>query len=371
MSRVLFVDDEPRILETFRRNLRKQYDVHTAVGPEEGLRVVKEDDSFAVIVSDLKMPGMDGITFLSTVHSMSPDSVRIMLTGYADVDNAIAAVNEGHVFRFLTKPCTLESLSKALDAGLEQHRLVTSERELLRGTLRGSIKVLSEVLSLVNPEAFGRSERIRRRVNELGRHMGFEPLWMLDLAAMLSQIGCVGIAEEIVRKHNSGKDLTGEERKAFNRHPQIAAGLLSHIPRLEEVGEIIAHQNEKYDEKLSCPLGSRLLKIAIDYDRLEQDGYDCKGAVAALRTYSRQYDPKVLEAFVGMICKQQGPVPRAVELMDIREGMVLAEDVYSKDNVLLLVRGQEVTSATIERLRGFAVRAGVQEPLYVHSGVQN
>jgi len=159
-DKILFVDDEQHILDTFRATLRKHYDVHTALGPEEALRMVAEEGPFSVVVSDFKMPRMTGVKLLGRVGEISPNTVRVMLTGYADVESAVAAINEGHVFRFLTKPCSTEILIRTLDAALEQYRLVTSEKELLRGTLRGSIRILTEILSLVNPEAFGRAERI-------------------------------------------------------------------------------------------------------------------------------------------------------------------------------------------------------------------
>jgi DNA-binding NtrC family response regulator len=156
---VLFVDDEPRILDTYRASLRKQFKVDTANGPEEGLEKIKTSGPYAVVVSDLKMPKMDGITFLAKVQELSPDTVRVMLTGHADVESAISAVNNGAVFRFLTKPSPLDVMIRTLEVCMKQYSLVVAERELFRGTLRGCIKVLTDILSLVNPEAFGTSAR--------------------------------------------------------------------------------------------------------------------------------------------------------------------------------------------------------------------
>ena len=162
LTRILCVDDEPNILLAMERQLRKQFEIHTEVGPVLGLQAIAEKGPFVVVVSDLRMPVMDGIEFLTRVRAVSPNTVRVMLSGQADMDAAVAAVNQGNIFQFLTKPCPVDTLTRALNSAVEQHRLITAERELLEQTLRGSIAVLSEILSLVNPLAFGRAQRIRR-----------------------------------------------------------------------------------------------------------------------------------------------------------------------------------------------------------------
>ena len=120
-EKVLFVDDEPNVLAAYERQLRKQFDVVTMQGGEAGLQAVTMSGPYAVVVSDFRMPNMDGIEFLSRVKGISPDTVRMILTGYADVQTAIEAVNEGNVFRFLTKQCPPDSLAKAVTA---RHRAV-------------------------------------------------------------------------------------------------------------------------------------------------------------------------------------------------------------------------------------------------------
>jgi len=142
-NRVLLVDDDPNILEGYKRSLRKKFDVTTALEGHAALEVISRKDTFATIVSDMAMPSMNGIQFLSRVKEISPDSVRIMLTGNADLNIAISAINEGNIFRFLTKPCPEDLFIKTLEAGIEQYRLITAERELLEKTLNGSINVLS------------------------------------------------------------------------------------------------------------------------------------------------------------------------------------------------------------------------------------
>jgi DNA-binding NtrC family response regulator len=154
---VLCVDDEPKILEGVALHLRRHYRISMATSGTEGLAIVGGSDPPAVVVSDMRMPEMDGATFLGKVKEQAPDIVRLLLTGQADMTSAIAAVNQGQIFRFLTKPCNAQTLLAAIAAAAEQYRLLTAERELLEKTLRGSIKALTEVLSLANPLIFGRA----------------------------------------------------------------------------------------------------------------------------------------------------------------------------------------------------------------------
>jgi len=137
-ARILFVDDDQAVLDSLRRSLCRCYDVATARGPVEGLAVLAEKGPFAVVVSDLRMPGMDGVEFLRRTKAACPSAVAIMLTGHGDLTAAMSAVNEGHIFRFLTKPCPIPTLSRALDAALEHYQLAATERELLRVTLENS-----------------------------------------------------------------------------------------------------------------------------------------------------------------------------------------------------------------------------------------
>jgi signal transduction histidine kinase len=137
-ARILFVDDDRAVLDSLRRGLCRCYDVVTALGPEAGLAALAEQGPFAVVVSDLRMPGMDGVTFLKKAKENHPAIVPVMLTGHGDLGAAMAAVNEGHIFRFLTKPCPIPTLSQSLDAALEQYRLAAAEKELMRVTLENA-----------------------------------------------------------------------------------------------------------------------------------------------------------------------------------------------------------------------------------------
>jgi len=298
--RVLFVDDDPNILDAFQRQLRKVFALETAAGVKR-VEAVRARGPFAVIVSDLRMPKMDGIQFLARVRETAPDSVRMMLTGNADLQTAIEAVNEGNIFRFLTKPCESHLLIKAVADGIRQHQLVVSERELLQKTLRGSLKVLSEILQLINPEAFGRASRITHYAKEVGKIMRVSDLWQLETAAALSQIGCVILPEKALKKLYQGRGLTGEEKQLFEMHPFIASDLLMHIPRMQGVAEIITYQEKYFDGSgipqdslrgKEIPLPGRILKVVLDFDTQQAGGATKSEAVERMSAPRAATTPK-------------------------------------------------------------------------------
>lgn len=371
---ILCVDDDANILEGYRRQLRKEFTLDTAVGPDEGLRTIAERGPFAVVVSDLRMPGMDGIQFLSRVREQAPDTVRMLLTGYADLQASIDAINQGQIFRFLSKPCSPELLSGALKAGLTQYRLITAERELLDHTLSGSIKVLCEVLSLVNPEAFGRSSRITRYVEAIASHLQVTEMWAIKTAAMLSQIGCVVLPEAVLTKVYRGEALQPEETQLYNQHPFLAADLIVKIPRMKLVADIIRNQDKYFDgygvpgdtrRGAEIPMEARILKVALDFDALESAGKTKTDAFDELKKRKGWYDPAIIDALKAAFAGEIKHEVRAAVVADLQHGMLLGEDIKSVKDVLLASKGQEVNASIILRLQNFAKTVGVREPFTV------
>jgi len=300
--KILFVDDEENVLRAFERNLHPHFEIATAVGPAAGLSAIAGHGPYAVVISDLRMPGMDGIQFLTAVGKEYPDTVRLIISGNADLQAAIAAVNEGSIFRFLTKPCRAETLRGAIDGALKQYRLVTAERELLEHTLSGSISVLIELLSEVSPPAFSRTSRIRRYVRRMAEQLELPDLWEFDLAALLSQIGCIGIPVQILEKLHAGTALTAEERTTFASHPSIGQRYLAGIPRLEGIAEIIGYQMTPYGElcglKISdrVRLGAQILMAAIRLDEMVCRGDSPASALKSMSECRGIYNPRLTAA---------------------------------------------------------------------------
>ncbi|MFH0925427.1 MAG: HD domain-containing phosphohydrolase [bacterium] len=359
---ILFVDDDVNILSSYERQFRGKYNMETALGGKKALAEITSKGPYAVIISDLRMPEMDGVQFFAKVKEGYPDTIRVMLTGQADLEAAISAVNEGNIFRFLTKPCPINILTSALNASLAQYQLVTAERVLLEKTLRGSVKVLTDVLSLVNPEAFGRSARIKRYAHGIAVQMGIPDVWRIEIATMLSQIGCIIFPEKILKKIYQGEKLSGEEAQLYKRHPGIASDLLINIPRLQEVSEIIAYQEKLFNGSGTpsdnrrgeeIPLGARILKVALDFDLLEGIGMKKSEAFAKMELRSGWYDPQVLGALDKVLERREKYEVRELKIEDIRENMLAAEDIRTSKGILLIPRGQELEKLMIIRLRHF------------------
>jgi len=378
-ERILCVDDEPCVLQAYQRALHKQFVIEGALGGEEALRAIAMKGPYAVVVADMRMPGMNGIELLSKVGEMAPDTVRMMLTGNADQYTAQDAVNEGHIFRFMTKPCPPDIFAKALEAGIAQYRLITAEHTLLSQTLIGSIKVMTDVLGMVNPAAFGRSSRVLRMVRQLCREMGLRRAWLIEIAAMLSQIGCVAIPEKTLSKVFKGQKLTLAEEKTFLSHPQTARELLCHVPRLEEVVEIIVHQNDLYQNAEDVPhdspagnvvLGANILKIAIDWDTLISSGISNELAMAKIDDRTDWYHRDVLAALHIVMKSAEAQVVRQVHLKALFDGAVLADDVYSISGTLLCAKGQEVTPSMRMRLRNYYINVGIQMPIKIFAPIE-
>jgi DNA-binding NtrC family response regulator len=209
---ILRVDDEPRVVDSMAVHLRRGYQVLTAHGGQSALQILKEKGATAVIVSDMRMPGMDGAALLKHVKHLYPETTRILLTGEPGRDAAISAINEGQIFRFLTKPCPPDQLRAAIDAGVIHHRLQRAERVLLQETLIGCIKALVDILAITNPVAFGRATRVQRWATNLAAAIGSQGFWQLEAAAMLSQIGYISLPVELAEKLFDAKRLTPEER---------------------------------------------------------------------------------------------------------------------------------------------------------------
>lgn len=378
-GRVLFVDDDPGILESFERNLFEEADLRTALGPQRGLELVRDEGPFSVIVSDLRMPQMDGTEFLRRVREDSPDSVRMLLSGNVDLEAAIAAVNGGQIFRLLTKPCSPEMLLQALEDGVTQYKLVIAEKELLQGTLRGVIKLLNEIFEITDPDAFGRTVQLRDLVHAIGSEMDVENTWEIELAWMLSQIGNVTMPPEIALKKRTGQPLTAKEKEIAEQAPLSVERLLLNIPRMEGIARIIRYTNKHYDGSgvpedalahKDIPIGSRILKVVSDMAELRVKDIPVSEAVKRMKRRSGWYDFSVLRVAAkaagakGDAALAKVP-PVEVGVRGLEVGDIVMSEICSRTGSLILPRGAVLELLHIERIKNFHKMSGVEEPIRV------
>jgi response regulator RpfG family c-di-GMP phosphodiesterase len=374
-NKILFVDDEENILASFKRNLRKNFNIVTATSGAEGLNLIKNNGEFSVVVSDMQMPNMKGSEFLKEVSHISPDSVRILLTGYANIENAIAAVNEGRIFRFLTKPCSNDVLINALNEGTKQYRLITAEKELLEKTLKNSIEVLTSILSMVNPTAFGRASRVRRYVIQIGQQLKLKNLWQLEMAAMLSQIGFVTLPPHILEKVYTREMLNEKEQRMFAEHPSIGASLIEKIPRMKTISEIIQKQNTDYKdhekpaalstEQKFVTLCAQILKVVIGFDELVFQGASKTSAIAMLKRDAQRYNPRITDLLEYVRISEKERQSKSVYLAELKPNMISQSNISSVQGKILVARNIELTEPLIKRLQAYDKTVGVTQPVKV------
>ncbi|TAL69918.1 MAG: response regulator [Bacteroidetes bacterium] len=374
-NRILLVDDDYDILSAYKRNLRRDFEISTASSGIEGIERIRESEPYAVIVSDYNMPKMNGIEFLSLVRKTSPDSVRVMLTGYADLETAIEAVNQGNVFRFLTKPVNTESFINSLSDCCTQYQLITAEHELLDKTLKGSIKVFIDILTFTNPLIFNLSSRYRTMAKKIGEAIGIRKLWEVEIAALLSQIGIITIPTEIIEKKSRGESLSPDEEKIYLSQSENSRNLLKNIPRLEEIANAIQFQDRNYNEFFTesktlseeeFPIISRILKAAIDYENSIQRGLNQVEALKFLKQMSHKYDPDVLDALEKVITGVRiERMMKQIRLKDIRISMVIAEDIKDDKGNILLRKGYEITDVLLLRLMNASKVRSIIEPIFI------
>jgi CheY-like chemotaxis protein len=368
--KIVCVDDESRVLESLVANLRRDFHVFTALSGVEGLKTLEELKDVAVVISDMRMPQMDGSTFLRKVCDRWPLTTRMLLTGDPGRDAAALAINEGQIFRFLTKPCSPTQLRASIDAAVRHHDLLATERTLLHVTLLGSIRALVEVLAMTNPVAFGRAGRIKRLCIAVAAGLGKEGVWELEAAAMFSQLGYLSLPVELVEKLYYGEKLTPEEAALAKSVPQVAARLLGHIPRLESVLSIMDLAQRPAAELLTLPYplgtGAAVLASVLAYDELTSQGISPEDAVATLRLRKGQHSDAVLEQIASAVgTRTRSLEARKVRLRDVREGMTFMNDVHTPLGMLLVPRGFEVTESFLVRMRNFGPGILAEEVLVI------
>lgn len=358
--KVLCVDDEPRVLDSLRRHLQDTYEILTAASGAQGLDVLKEHRDVAVVVSDMRMPEMDGATFLRHTRVLRPSSVRVLLTGQADMAAAIKAINEGQIFRFLTKPCAPEQFLSMIGEAIRQYELVAAERLLLQRTLVGAIKALTDIMTLVSPAIVGRAQRLKRRVSALVTELKLEDRWQVETAALLSHLGEVSLPDSLTHKITHGAELDPDEAQRLREATRAANRLINHVPRLEAVSALLsalADPAATVDASITArpdPTHVEVLRLATEAERLETQGLRGLAVLESLEA-SGDYSPALLSAFRATQSEQGGALSRVeIPVSALEVGMVLDQDVVTGRQVLIAPRGCEVTPSFIEHLRHFA-----------------
>jgi len=408
---ILCVDDETNILNSLQRLLRRQsYKVLTADSGEGGLKIL-EQEKVDLVISDMRMPEMNGAQFLEQVRQRWPNTMRVLLTGFADVESTMAAINKGEIYRYIAKPwddndmlllmkhalerkhleqekLRLELLTKqqneelkSLNASLElkvQERTkdlrkvligLENSNEQLKKNFHTSVSIFSNLMELRAGNIGGHARRVAELARKLAVQMGLNQVDIQDvvLAGLLHDIGKIGLSDSILEKPMPL--LNSFELEQVMRHPVIAETALMPLDKLKGAASIIRSHHEQFDgngypDKLSgfaIPLGARILQVANDYDAV-QHGNVLKARLLPSKAYEfilesrgKRYDPSVVDAFKALHSGSQTHQNVAVEMnsKQLKSGMVLGKDLVTNEGLLLLGEGFVLNDALIQQMTKF------------------
>lgn len=354
---LLCVDDEPSVLAGLTRQLRHHFRITTAENGKEALQLLEDTPAeFAVIMSDMMMPGMNGAEFLRRVREVSPRSVRVLLTGHADADVAAAAINDGAISRYLTKPCPSERLVSTLRDCADSFRRSLIEQEVLDHTLTASVDVLAHTLALASPSGFARIARARDIARELIAVVDPPDSWAVEVAVPLSQAGAITLPQDVLERWAAGHDLSADEQRLVDGVPEASIGLIRGIPRLDVVEQIIrgaalGAAERREPARLHC--GARIVRLAFEVDNLESHGLTRTEAVDALRHRAADDGDEADASILGRLADGPETEVVLVGIDELEPGMVLTCDACGSGGHLLAARGTSVTDAVVARLRHF------------------
>ena len=414
---LLCVDDEPNILSALRRSLRTEnWRVLTANGGAEALETLAHEN-VDLVISDMRMPGMDGAQLLEQVSQRWPASIRILLTGHADMNATVAAINRGRIFRYLNKPWDDEELRATVRQGLDLLALEREKQRLevltqqqnaqlqeanallerrveartadlslandkLKRSYLTSIKVFSGLLELREARLAGHGRRVADLARKLALAMGCadDAAQQIFVAGLLHDIGLIGVPDTLLAK--TAARYTPQEIALFHRHAAIGEQALMPLEEMQPVAAVIRAHHERFDGQgfpdkragSDIPLGARILAIVDAFDDL-QNGHlvetplTTQEARTVLR-HSRgtQFDPEVLDVFLHITEPERPKPPTAAIQMSTEQlepDMVLAKDLVSTTGVLMLTAGQSVNALLIRRIREFELREGGKLVLHI------
>lgn len=406
---VLCVDDEPNILSSLRRQLRSLGCRILAAGSgAEALELLRHE-SIDVIVSDMRMPQMDGTELLEQVYRGWPRAVRILLTGHADIKATVAAINRGRVDRYMNKPWDEQELTSAVRQGFdlaalrrERERLealALAQNEQLRELNDGleirveqrtaelsivneklnrhfltSIKVFSNLIELRGGQMAGHGRRVADLSRKVARAAGLDSQQVQDVfvAGLLHDIGLIGLPDALLNRVVAR--LGGDDLAAFCKHPGLGKDALMALDDLQPAAALIRSHHERFDGRGfpdglvgdEIPIGARIIAVVDAFDDM-QHGYisTAKASCEQARTLLRQgrgsqFDPEILDVFLQLTEPERAQRRNGVLLASeaLESGMVLGADLVSRGGVLLLAAGQRLTPAVIKRIRDFDLRTG-------------
>jgi DNA-binding response OmpR family regulator len=358
---ILIVDDIPDNLALLSDMLKDYYKIKVANSGERALRIMTAEKPPDMLLLDIMMPEMNGFAVCHKLkeNPLMKDVPIIFISALTNTDDIVRAFKEGGV-DYITKPFQLDEVLARVNVQMELKRSKAELQSLLSKTLTGSIQVMIDLLTLSKPMLVDQSNRIRRYARELMSNIPIHPqeVWIVDLAVMLSQIGCLSISEQTLRKRYSGLHMNVDETRLFEQHSSIGADILARIPRMEKIAEIIRNQfvhpsKLQYEHADIVFIGSAILNMLLEYDLLVSKGVAPILAVNRLKNHSSPYTLMLVNHLETMINAEVNVPEICVSLGALQPGMVLKEDILNREDVVLLPKGTEMSASLIQLLDRF------------------
>lgn len=381
---ILAIDDDPDDARILVRNLQKLPELTINFlyysDPEEGLEELSKRDVDLVFL-DYRIGALSGLDVLRRIRDAGDIRPVIILTGQGGENIAVELMRAGADDYLAKGNLNPEMLRRCMSHARERYlrrQAEDGQRDLLAKTLSGSVQMLVDLLQLLQPECFGRATRAAQIVEEICAKLELENTWEVDVAAMLSQVGCIQVPEKILNKACQGEELATSEKTTFWTHPKVAADLINRIPRMQGVAQIVAYQEKRFDGEgppfdstrgEEIPLGARILKLALDFDGLLSRGSSNYGALEIIRSRKGWYDPKIVETLAAKVGDKPEYEIQSVNLSQLKPEMVLDAHVLSRDGSTLICNGKMLTPQLIEQLQAYNRADGfedrIREPIRV------
>ena len=371
-SNIMVVDDQPanlKLLEDLLTNLG-----HAVRSFPRGRLALEAAarNSPDLILLDINMPEMDGFEVCRRLKA--DDKLAgipvLFLSALTETRDKVNAFRLGGV-DYITKPFQLEEVRARVETHLELHRARQRERELLERTLNGAVKALSDLAHLTSPTLTERSGALRSMVVQMAQQMHLPDSWQYELAAMLCLIGCITLPSDAFEHAYVGDRASAEEEKMYRAHPAVGSQLLSKIPRLENVAEMIRLQQVETAHWASNDVaerGARMLKTAQELDRRTLRGVPFQTACNQLRAASAKYPTAMVDALKDYSPSRVHFEVKRLAAQQLLAGMILQDDVVTEEGSLTVIsKGTTLTVTLIERVRNFARTRGIVEPIQVRA----
>jgi DNA-binding response OmpR family regulator len=361
---IMVVDDNPANLKLLEDMLRQhRYEVRSFPLGRLALAAAEQEPPDLILL-DVNMPEMNGYQVCEKLKSSArlAGIPVVFLSALDAIEDKVKGFRSGGV-DYISKPFQFEEVQARVETHLKLRRAQQAEHDLLEKTLGGAVGTLWELVQLTSPVLALRSRAVRDIVLRITKRMGTRDPWQYELAATLCLMGCIALPDEVFERAYSGQDLSPDEDRMFHAHPQTAARLLSNIPRLEVVAEIIRRQQEPETEPFvmeQSRQGAQMLHLALELDRRIYRGVTSSSALAELRV-SHRFDGRMLEALESYSPAHAEFELRRLRIRDLRAGMVLEKDFWGNVNHLILKKGTILTETWIERLENFARARDPQE----------